>query len=148
MGTWKRFDKSEFGDLITMGVAHILIRALGAHIHPQRMWWISYRRYFTSRRDISHLAEVFHSLRRSAKREFTDPYKAKQKPWNPNLEFHGFCSCDRDCKPGSVIDSHLSRHTVADMLKPPPGDGRANQCLHHGVAPNRVYSITMFPCDG
>ena len=33
-----------------------------AHIHPPRMWWISYRRYFTSRRDISHLAEVFHSL--------------------------------------------------------------------------------------
>ena len=27
---------------------------------------------------------------------------------------------DRDYKPGSVIDSHLSRHTVADMLKPPP----------------------------
>ena len=30
-----------------------------------------------------------------------------------------------------------------------PGSGRANlECSHTGVAPDRVYSITMFPCDG
>ena len=39
---------------------------LGAHIHPPRMWWISYRRYFTSRRDIS-LRRNFISLQGSAK---------------------------------------------------------------------------------
>ena len=31
-----------------------------------------------------------------------------------------FLFCDRYCKPGSVIDSHLSRRTVAGTLKPPP----------------------------
>ena len=51
---------------------------------------------------------------------------------------------DRDYKPGSVIDSHLSRRTVAGTLKPPPGDGRADQCLLRGVAPNRVYSDGRF----
>ena len=27
--------------------------------------------------------------------------------------------CDRAYKPGSVIDSHLSRHTVAGVFQPP-----------------------------
>ena len=27
----------------------------------------------------------------------------------------------------------------------PHGDGRANLCLLHGVAPDRVYSAPMFP---
>jgi len=34
------------------------------------------------------------------------------------------------------------------MFKPPPWDGRANLLSLHGVAPNRVYSINMSPCDG
>ena len=33
-----------------------------------------------------------------------------------------------------------------------PGSGRASlgetPCSHTGVAPDRVYSVTMFPCDG
>ena len=32
---------------------------------------------------------------------------------------------ERACKPGSVIDSHLSRRTVAGAFQPPPWDGRA-----------------------
>jgi hypothetical protein len=39
--------------------------------------------------------------------------------------------CEQVYKPDSVLDSHLSRHTVAGMLKPPPENGRAslaNEC--------------------
>ena len=37
----------------------------------------------------------------------------------------GAVSCEGDCKPGSVSDSHLSRRAVAGAFKPPPKDGRA-----------------------
>ena len=52
------------------------------------------------------------------------------------------------CKPGSVWNDHLSRPVVANRLKPPPKDGRAGHMSYHGVAPDRVYSINMSPCDG
>ena len=51
----------------------------------------------------------------------------------------------RICKPGSVIDSHLSRRTVTDTLKPPPRDGRAGHLSLHGVAPDRVYITKLSP---
>ena len=54
---------------------------------------------------------------------------------------------ERVCKPGSVISSHLSRRTVADALKPPPRNGRADLVFLHGVAPDRVYSIELSPAD-
>jgi len=50
---------------------------------------------------------------------------------------------DRDCKPGSVIDSHLSRRTVANTLKPPKGRP-GKPMSHYGVAPNRVYRTARF----
>ena len=40
-------------------------------------------------------------------------------------EAAGAVSCEGDCKPGSVSDSHLSRRAVAGAFKPPPKDGRA-----------------------
>ena len=40
-------------------------------------------------------------------------------------EAAGAVSCEGDCKPGSVSDSHLSRRAVANAFKPPPKDGRA-----------------------
>lgn len=52
------------------------------------------------------------------------------------------------CKPGSVLNDHLSRPAVADRFKPPPEDGRADHMSSHGVAPNRVYSVTMSPWHG
>jgi hypothetical protein len=54
---------------------------------------------------------------------------------------------ERVCKPGSVLNDHLSNPAVADRLKPPPEDDRANHMSSHGVAPDRVYSINMSPCD-
>ena len=53
--------------------------------------------------------------------------------------------CERICKPGSVIDSHLSRRAVADALKPPPRDGRAGHMSLRGVAPDRVYITELSP---
>ena len=47
---------------------------------------------------------------------------------------------ERVCKPGSVLNDHLSNPTVAGRLKPPPEDDRANHMSSHGVAPDRVYS--------
>jgi len=51
------------------------------------------------------------------------------------------------CKPGSVLDNHLSRHTVTDMLKrPTSGRQRAaatNALL--GLAPDGVYTAGMSP---
>ncbi len=44
-------------------------------------------------------------------------------------------------KPGSVIDSHLSKPKIARGFQPPPRDGRANLLSLHGVAPDRVYII-------
>ena len=52
------------------------------------------------------------------------------------------------CKPGSVENDHLSRPAVAGRLKPPPENGRASLLFSHGVAPDRVYSVHMSPCDG
>ena len=53
------------------------------------------------------------------------------------------------CKPGSVQNDHLSSSAVADRVKPPPEDGRAGHLSsYHGVAPDRVYSVDMSPCDG
>ena len=49
-------------------------------------------------------------------------------------------ACDRVCKPGSVIDSHLSRRTVAGALQPPSRRQPGKPCLLCGVAPDRVYS--------
>ena len=55
----------------------------------------------------------------------------------------------RVCKPGSVIDSHLSKPKIALGFQPPPRSGRANQILLHGVAPDRVYIVKpMFPWAG
>ena len=55
---------------------------------------------------------------------------------------------EQACKPGSVKNDHLSRPAVADRLKPPPEDGRADRMSSHGVAPDRVYSIGQSPADG
>ena len=52
------------------------------------------------------------------------------------------------CKPGSVKNDHLSRPAVANRLKPPPEDGRVSLLSSHGVAPDRVYSVTMSPWHG
>ena len=56
------------------------------------------------------------------------------------------------CKPGPVVDSHLSRRTVAGTFKPPPESGRADlrteAPLSHGVAPDRVYSDGRFHAVG
>ena len=55
---------------------------------------------------------------------------------------------EQACKPGSVLNSHLSRRTVAGTLKPPPR-GRPGRpiCPLHGVAPDRVYSAETLPCQ-
>ena len=55
---------------------------------------------------------------------------------------------ERVCKPGSVIDGHLSGTCVAARLEPPPRDGRAGHVSLHGVAPDRVYSTELSPADG
>ena len=55
--------------------------------------------------------------------------------------------CDRDYKPGSVIDSHLSRRIVAGALQPPPRKQPGRPCFLHGVAPDRVYSNGRFHAD-
>ncbi len=51
-----------------------------------------------------------------------------------------FCTT-QVCKPGSVIDSHLSKPAIARRFQPPPRDGRANLLSLHGVAPDRVYIV-------
>ena len=56
--------------------------------------------------------------------------------------------CEQNCKPGSVFDSHLSRRTVASTLKPPRERPGQPVCSHTGVAPDRVYSVGLFPADG
>ena len=53
--------------------------------------------------------------------------------------------CEPVCKPGSVLNGHLSRPAVAGGFKPPPEDGRAGLASSLGVAPDRVYSIPMLP---
>ena len=61
------------------------------------------------------------------------------------MSFRAFC--DRVYKPGSVIDSHLSRRIVAGALQPPPRKQPGRPCFLHGVAPDRVYSIGRFHAD-
>ena len=56
--------------------------------------------------------------------------------------------CDQAYKPGSVVDSHLSRRTVARALQPPPRRQPGQPYLLHGVAPDRVYSAGQFPAGG
>ena len=56
--------------------------------------------------------------------------------------------CEQNCKPGSVFDSHLSRHAVANALKPPRERPGQPICPHTGVAPDRVYSDGQFPAVG
>ena len=51
------------------------------------------------------------------------------------------------CKPGSVLNDHLSSPAVADRIKPPPENSRAGYAFSHGVAPDRVYSINVSPRD-
>ena len=46
-------------------------------------------------------------------------------------------------KPGSVLDSHSSRHAVADMLKQPTRMlGEPRQRILFGLAPNGVWPAT------
>ena len=51
---------------------------------------------------------------------------------------------DRDYKPGSVIDSHLSSRAVANAVKPPSRRQPGKPSLLCGVAPDRVYSNGHF----
>ena len=53
-----------------------------------------------------------------------------------------FISYEQNGKPGSVFDSHLSRHTVANVLKPPPEDGRAS----HLSSPRRCSGESLQRC--
>jgi|GEM_PF-6825137 len=62
----------------------------------------------------------------------------------PGPPFSGGVFHDRVCKPGSVIDSHLSRRTVAGALQPPSRKQPGRPCFLCGVAPDRVYSNGRF----
>ena len=77
---------------------------------------------------------VFRACGRETLRGFFDTLKAPQ-----GVSLRGF-AYDRVCKPGSVIDSHLSRRTVAGALQPPSRRQPGKPCLLCGVAPDRVYS--------
>lgn len=56
-------------------------------------------------------------------------------------------SCEPICKPGSVLTViYLGVPLPAHSSH--PGDGRASQCPHTGVAPDRVYSIGHSRADG
>ena len=55
---------------------------------------------------------------------------------------------DRVCKPGSVIDSHLSRRTVAGTFQPPSRKQPGKPCFLCGVAPDRVCSDGCFHTIG
>ena len=50
------------------------------------------------------------------------------------------------CKPGSVLNDHLSSSSVAERIKPSPEDGRVSLLSSHDVAPDRVYSTNTSPC--
>ena len=52
------------------------------------------------------------------------------------------------CKPGSVFDSHLSRHNVAIVFKPPSRKRPGQLCFLCGVAPDRVCSDGHFHAIG
>jgi len=55
---------------------------------------------------------------------------------------------DQIYKPGSVIDSHLSRPNVAAGFKPPDRKQPGRLCLLCGVAPDRVCSDGCFHTIG
>ena len=55
---------------------------------------------------------------------------------------------NRDYKPGSVLTAIYLDAPLPVRSSHLPGSGRADHCLLHGVAPNRVYSAAMFPCGG
>ena len=55
---------------------------------------------------------------------------------------------DRNYKPGSVIDSHLSRRIVANTFQPPSRKQPGELCFLCGVAPDRVYSNGRFHAIG
>ena len=74
----------------------------------------------------------------------TYPEKAKPFPDKKPLALCARGFCDRVYKPGSVIDSHLSRRIVAGALKPPDRRQPGKPCLLCGVAPDRVYSNGRF----
>lgn len=59
-----------------------------------------------------------------------------------------FIYCDLVCKPGSVIDSHLSRHSVAAAFQPPSRKQPGQPCFLCGVAPDRVCSDECFHIIG
>ena len=66
----KQTDKLKLAVQLLWALAHHFKSVpFRAHIHPPRMWWISYRRYFTSHRDIS-LRRNFISLQGSDKLKF------------------------------------------------------------------------------
>ena len=70
--------------------------------------------------------------------------KVLKSPTNKRPRFSGGAFYDRVCKPGSVIDSHLSRRTVAGALQPPSRKQPGKPCFLCGVAPDRVYSNGRF----
>jgi len=63
---------------------------------------------------------------------------------------HGllFIKCNQIYKPGSVIDSHLSRHSVAAVFQPPTRKRPGKPCFLYGVAPDRVCSDERFHVIG
>ena len=70
--------------------------------------------------------------------------KVLKSPTKKRPRFSGGAFYDRVCKPGSVIDSHLSRRTVAGALQPPSRKQPGKPCFLCGVAPDRVYSNGRF----
>ena len=70
--------------------------------------------------------------------------KVLKSPTKKRPRFSGGAFYDRVCKPGSVIDSHLSRRTVAGALQPPSRKQPGRPCFLCGVAPDRVYSNGRF----
>ena len=67
----------------------------------------TYKVHFCAGRD----AEAENELRNR-------PSRKRWAGWNESV-----------CKPGSVLNDHLSSPAVADGIKPPPGDGRAGLCV-------------------
>ena len=54
-------------------------------------------------------------------------------------------SCERDHKPGSVLDGHLSRPRVTARLKRSRGTRRAADLPPLHLAPGGVYSADLLP---
>ncbi len=73
------------------------------------------------------------------------PDRTASPPIKQKTAIGGFSFGEWVYKPGSVLNDHLSNPAVADRLKPPPEDDRANLMSSHGVAPDRVYSTASSP---